>query len=57
MTNAKKEIAQALVKDDPKCLIGYRVINKDLKKSSRLFNLIIEVLYAKELKTVLEKQN
>lgn len=57
MNNATREITQAIQKDDPKCLIGYRVINKDLQKSSRLFTQIIETLYKSELAAVIERMN
>lgn len=49
MQNANGEIKRALQKNDPQCLIGYRLINKDLRKSKRLFVQIVQALYQNQL--------
>lgn len=50
MTNAHIELKKGYDKEDPLHLIGYRLINKDLKKAIYLFNAIIDSLYPNELK-------
>lgn len=47
--NASNEMSQGLV-DDDEYLIGYRLINKDLGKSKKVFINLMEALYEKDLK-------
>jgi len=49
MKNAQIEIKRGIEKDDPQHLIGYRIINGDLNKASKLFIKMIEILYCNEL--------
>ena len=47
--NANAEMARGLDTKDPKRLIGYRMINDDLVRSTTTFVRLIEALYKKEL--------
>ena len=49
ISNAKSEIERGLLKDDPSCLIGYRLVNNDIEKAKEAFVKILESLYSKEL--------
>jgi len=48
--NSINEIKKGMVTDDTTCLIGYRLVNKDLELSKKAFVSIIEGLYTNELK-------
>ena len=43
--NAIKEISRGLMENDPTCLIGYKMVNKDLELAKKVFLAIIEGLY------------
>jgi guanylate kinase len=47
--NARSEIERGLLKDDPRCLIGYRLVNNDIERAKEAFVRIIESLYSDEL--------
>ena len=49
ISNAKSEIERGLLKEDPSCLIGYRLVNNDIKKAKEAFVKILESLYSNEL--------
>ena len=43
--NAVKELTRGLMKNDETCLIGYKMVNKDLSEAKRVFVRIFEGLY------------
>jgi len=49
LKNASSEIERGLMEQDPTCLIGYRLVNKDLARSTPAFVAIFEALYGSEL--------
>jgi guanylate kinase len=49
LSNARTEISRGLDQEDPKALIGYRLINGNLEESKPAFLRIIEGLYYQEL--------
>ena len=51
LTNSVNEISQGLKEDDSTCLIGYRLVNRDLEVSRPAFVAMIEAMYHKELTT------
>ena len=47
--NSVCEIERGMKENDETCLIGYRLVNKDLEHSSPAFVSLIEGLYKNEL--------
>ena len=47
--NSVIEIERGMMEADPECLIGYKLVNKDLDVSKKAFVAIIEGLYHTEL--------
>ena len=47
--NSVQEIERGLMENDPTCLIGYRLVNRDLDLSKPAFVGLIEALYPTEL--------